>query len=76
MMTAMSQGMYAACGSSMAKMGRATAERIDARETYFESAKAAMKTTSAARAAHGASVRKTPKAVATPLPPLKRSHTG
>src|SRR6266540_139959 len=35
-----------------------------------------MKTARAAKAAHGAIARKTPRPVATPLPPLNFNHTG
>src|SRR5277367_6212267 len=73
--TAASHGPYGACGSKKARSGKAAEARIDPRETYLEKINTARKTTNAANAAHEASARKTPNAVATPLPPLNPSHT-
>ena len=43
---------------------------------YFVSQATAMKMASAGGTASGVSTEKTPHAVATPLPPRNRSHTG
>ena len=59
-----------------AKMGKLAAPIMDASETYRVKAKITANSEMAASAAPGAATRKTPKPVATPLPPLKRSQMG
>ena len=56
--------------------GSATDARIDPTEMYRVIQTALRKTASAGPTASGVSTAKTPHAVATPLPPRKRSHTG
>ena len=58
------------------RTGRAAAARMLASETKREIAKTARKTSRAQRVAAGERTRKTPRAVATPLPPRKPSQTG
>src|SRR4029077_17304369 len=56
--------------------GMAAAAAIEPSETYFQYAATNAKRASAATAAGAQSARKTPNAVATPLPPLKLSQMG
>ena len=56
--------------------GSATDASTDPTEMYLVSQAVTRKTASAGGTASGASTVKTPQAVATPLPPRNRSHTG
>src|ERR1700681_573450 len=56
--------------------GMAAAAAIEPSETYFHQAATSANRASAATAAGAQSARKTPNAVATPLPPLKLSQMG
>src|ERR1700688_3285701 len=58
------------------RRGIAAAAASEPTETYFHQAVTIAKRASAATAAGAQSARKTPKAVATPLPPLKLSQIG
>src|SRR5258707_15676598 len=59
-----------------AATGNAMAPRMDPRETYRVIATTRMKIARATKMALGNKTQNTPSAVATPLPPLKRSQTG
>jgi hypothetical protein len=56
--------------------GRATVASTDPSDTYFVTHTVPAKTASAGMIAAGARTAKTPHAVATPLPPRKRSQKG
>src|ERR1700688_1428829 len=56
--------------------GIAAAAAIEPSETYFHQAVTIAKRANAAKAAGAQRARKTPNAVATPLPPLKLSQIG
>ena len=62
--------------AAYASGGSATDASTDPSEMYFVTHTAATKTASAGGRASGVSIANTPHAVATPLPPRKRSHTG
>src|ERR1019366_2182467 len=62
--------------SHQAANGNTAAATMLPSETYRVTATMATKSAKTTRIAVGAMLRNAPTAVATPLPPLKRSHTG
>src|SRR5208282_5545378 len=62
--------------SNQAKIGKLKAPRMEETETNRLRARTTAKTPMAAKAAIGETTRKTPKPVATPLPPRNLSQTG
>src|SRR5262249_47055086 len=61
---------------SNTNMGMQMAATIDPSDTYLVNQTTTRKTTAAPAMVHGARIRKTPIAVATPLPPRKCNQTG